>query len=182
VVHLKIWKKIWKKISPRNITLFKRWPKFRPKIKAKPLFPPEHASKYSALAPELEAVAQVVDPAFMEYDVKALRAQNSFWRQQVALIIVTALTTAFGAVQAAYAHQVWPGIVVAVLGVLSAAVAGLGEERAAQRAYLEQRVKAERLRSLAFAYLAESPPFTGEDRRSKLGSAVTDIREGREPA
>ena len=175
---------MFEKISPRKIALFKRWPRFRAEIDEKPLFPPAEADEYPALKHDLEAVAAVIDPWYMEYDATALDAQNSFWRQQVALIIVTALTAGFGAVQAAYSHQIWPGIVVAVLGVLSAAVAGLGEERAAQRTYLEQRVKAERLRALAFTFLAELPPFTGNDneRRSKLVSAVTAVREGREPA
>ena len=177
------WVKKWvKKISPRRIPLFARWPRLRSNVKPEPLFPVGHQTAYPALEPDLKTIAEVIDPAFTEFDVSAQRAQNSFWRQQVALIIVTALTTAFGSVQAAYGHQVWPGIVVAVLGVLGAAVAGLGEERAAQRVYLEQRVRAERLRSLAFAFLAELPPFAGDDRRAKLASAVTDIRDGREPA
>jgi hypothetical protein len=171
-----------KKISPRRIPLFKRWPSLRSKFKPEPLFGDDRKTGYPALRSELETIADVIDPAFQEFDVGARRAQNSFWRQQVALITVTALTTAFGSVQAAYRHQIWPGIVVAVLGVLAAAVAGLGEERAAQRTYLEQRVKAERLRALAFVFLAELPPFTGDDRRAKLASAVTDIRGGREPA
>jgi hypothetical protein len=76
---------------------------------------------------------------------------------------------------------VWPGIIVAVLGVLSAAVAGLGEERGAQRIYLDQRTKAERLRSMAFAYLAELPPFSGHDRQLQLVNAVADVAQGQEP-
>jgi Protein of unknown function (DUF4231) len=161
--------------------LFKRWPQARFKFKEPELIPKDRADKYPALAVDLGTVAAVIYPTFREYDIGALRAQNSFWRQQVALIIVTALTTGFAAVQAAYLHQIWPGIVVAVLGVLSAAVAGLGEERAAQRAYLEQRTRAQRLRALAFSYLAELPPFEGTDRRLRLVNAVTDIRAGREP-
>ena len=124
----------------------------------------------------------MIDPAYQEFDVNALRSQNSFWRQQVALIIVSALTAAFGSVQAAYDHRVSPGSSSPCLACSRPRVAGLGEERAAQRAYLEQRVKAERLRALAFGFLAELPPFTGDDRRSKLASAVTDIRGGHEPA
>ena len=63
-----------------------------------------------------------------------------------------------------------------------AAKAGLGEERTAQRTYLDQRIRAERLRALAFAYLAELPPFTGAEREARLIGAVADVREGREPA
>jgi hypothetical protein len=164
-----------------QIALFKRWPKVRPRFKKPELIPDCRADKYPALAPDLEAVATVVYPAFREYDLGALRAQNSFWRQQVALITVTALTAGFGAVQAAISHQIWPGIVVSVLGVLAAAVAGLGGELGTQRMYLEQRSKAERLRALAFTYLAELPPFGGADKRLKLVTAVTAIREGRDP-
>jgi len=165
-----------------RMALFSRRPRLRPKFPAPKLIPADRAERYPALAADLAAIAEVVGPAFSEHDHNALVAQNNYWRQQVTLIIVTGLTTAFGAVAAAYRHEVWPGVVVAVLGVLSAAVAGLGEERSAQRTFLDQRTRAERLRGLAFAYLAELPPFQGADRRAKLASAVTDIGEGRDPA
>jgi hypothetical protein len=165
-----------------RMALFSRWPRLRPKFPAPELIAADRAARYPALAADLATVAEVVGPAFSEHDLNALAAQNNYWRQQVTLIVVTALTTAFGAVEAAYRHQIWPGIVVGVLGVLSAAVAGLGEERSAQRTFLDQRSKAERLRGLAFAYLAELPPFAGADRRVKLANSVTDIGDGREPA
>lgn len=164
-----------------RIALFSRRPRLRLKLPEPVLIPADRIETYPALADDLAAVDEVIAPVFREFDLDSQRAQNSYWRQQVALIGVTALTTAFGSVQAAYSHQVWPGVVVAVLGVLSAAVAGLGEERAAQRTYLEQRAKAERLRSMAFAYLAEMPPFTDPDRRLKLAGAVADVAQGREP-
>jgi len=164
------------------IALFQEWPRLRTRLDKKPLIPQDRAGKYPLLELDLNAVETIIGPAFTEFDLKALRAQNSFRRQQVALICVTALTTAFGAVQAAFSHQLWPGVVVAVLGVLSAAVAGQGGERAAHRDYLEHRTRAERLRSAAFAYLAGLPPFGEDDREARLARAVTDIAEGREPA
>ena len=164
-----------------TIALFSRRPRLRLRLAEPVLIPADRGGKYPALANDLTTVDEVIAPVFREYDLGSQRAQNSYWRQQVSLIGVTALTTAFGSVQAAYSHQVWPGVVVAVLGVLSAAVAGLGEERAAQRVYLEQRTKAERLRSMAFAYLAELPPYTGPERRWKLASAVADVARGQEP-
>jgi|SRR5487761_1075838 hypothetical protein len=166
-----------------TIALFNRRPRLRLRLPEPVLVPADRVEAYPALAADLTTVDEVVAPAFREFDLNALRAQNSYWLQQAGLIGVTALTTAFGSVQAAYSHQVWPGVVVAVLGVLSAAVAGLGEERAAQRTYLEHRTKAERLRSMAFEYLAELPPFTGPDdeRRLKLASAVGDVAQGRDP-
>jgi len=166
-----------------TVALFKRWPRFWYKPSETPLIKVEHPENYTALRDDLATVDEVIGPRFREYDLSALRAQNTYWRQQVTLLCVSALTTGFGSVQAAYSHQVWPGVVVAVLGVLSAAVAGLGGERGAQLTYLDQRTKAERLRSMAFAYLAELPPFTGHqpDRQLKLVNAVADIAQGQEP-
>jgi hypothetical protein len=166
-----------------KVALFGRWPRLRLKLPDPELIPadPEHPDKYPALKDDLITIEKVLLPAFKEFDLSAQRAQNSHWRQQVILIGVTALTTAFGAVQAAFSHQVWPGVVVAVLGVLSAAVAGLGEERGAERTWFDQRTKAERLRAVAFSYLAELPPFTGDNRPVKLVRAVTDVAQGREP-
>ncbi len=165
----------------RNVALFKRWPRLRLKPIEPVLIPAEGIEQYTALTADLATINEVIGPRFQEYDLNAQRAQNNFWRQQVTLLCVSALTTAFGSVQAAYSHQVWPGVVVAVLGVLSAAVAGLGEERGAQRTYFDQRTKAERLRSMAFAYLAELPPFTGRDRQLTLVNAVADVTQGQEP-
>jgi hypothetical protein len=164
-----------------GIALFDQWPQARFKFKELELIPEDRADEYPALAVDLGTVAAVIYPVFRGYGIGAARAQNSFWRQQVTFIIVIALTIGFAAVQAAYLYRVWPGIVVAVLGVLSAAVAGLGEERAAQRAYLEERTKAERLRAMASWYLAELPPFESAGWRLKLVNAVTDISAGREP-
>jgi hypothetical protein len=164
-----------------TVALFKRWPRLRFKPFESPLIEAENIEEYTALTRDLATVNKVIGPRFKEYDLNAQRMQNSYWRQQVTLLCVSALTAAFGSVQAAYSHQVWPGIVVAVLGVLSAAVAGLGEERGAQRTYLDQRTKAERLRSMAFAYLAELPPFTGRERQLKLVNAVADVAQGQEP-
>lgn len=94
---------------------------------------------------------------------------------------VGALTSGFGAVQAALGHDAWPGIVVGVLGAFSAATAALAQERRAQRAYLDNRTKAERLRAAAFTYLAEPPPFSDTDRQAKLAQAVADVAQGKEP-
>jgi hypothetical protein len=163
------------------IALLLRRPRLRLRLAEPVLIPADRVTRYPALAADLTTIDEVVGPVFREFDLTALRAQNRYWAQQVVLIGVTALTTAFGSVQAAYSHQVWPGIVVAVLGVLSAAVAELGGERTAERTYLEQRNRAERLRSAAFAYLAELPPYTGPERRFELVRAVADVAAGREP-
>jgi hypothetical protein len=165
-----------------TIALFRDWPRLPLRLKEPVLIPEERANQYPLLKADLIAIDTMVRPAFREYDLAARRAQNSFRGQQVALICVTALTTAFGAVQAAFRHDLWPGIVVAVLGVLAAAIAGLGQERGTQRDYLDQRTRAERLRAAAFAYLGELSPYDNQDRKARLIAAVADVAQGREPA
>jgi len=146
------------------------------------LVPADRKDRYPALAEDLQVIEEIVTPAFAEYDLDAQREQTRYWLQQVFLIVVAALTTAFGTVQAAWTHQVWPGIVVGLLGSLSAVAAASAQERGAQQAYLDNRTKAERLRAAAFAYLAELPPFDSADRRSRLAQTVGSVARGEEPA
>jgi Protein of unknown function (DUF4231) len=161
--------------------IFRRWPRLRLKIIEPVLIPAGRSEQYPTLATDLGVLDEIIVPAFSGYDIDAQRAQNIYYRQQVILIGVGALTSGFGAVQAAFGHDAWPGIVVGVLGAFSAATAALAQERRAQRAYLDNRTKAERLRAAAFADLAELAPFSGADRRAKLAEAVADIAQGKEP-
>ena len=161
--------------------IFRRWPQLRLKVITPALIPAGRSEQYPALAADLAVIDEIIAPAFSSYDIDAQHAQNIYHRQQVILIGAGALTSGFGAVQAALGHDAWPGIVVGVLGAFSAATAALAQERRAQRAYLDDRTKAERLRAAAFAYLAELPPFSGTDRRAKLAQAVADVGQGKEP-
>lgn len=161
--------------------IFRRWPRLRLKVIAPVLIPADRAERYPALAADLAVIDEIIVPAFSGYDIDAQRAQNIYYRQQVILIGVGALTSGFGAVQAALGQMAWPGIVVGALGAFSAATAALAQERRAQRAYLDNRTKAERLRAAAFAYLAELQPFAETDRRVKLAQAVADVAQGKEP-
>lgn len=161
--------------------IFRRWPRLRLKVITPVLIPADRSERYPALAADLAVIEEIIVPAFSSYDIDAQRAQNIYHRQQVVLIGVGALTSGFGAVQAALGHDAWPGIVVGVLGAFAAGTAALAQERRAQRAYLDNRTKAERLRAAAFAYLAELQPFSGTDRRVKLAQAVADVAQGKEP-
>ncbi len=164
-----------------TLAIFRRWPRLRLKVITPVLIPAGRAEQYPTLATDLAVIDEVVVPAFSRYDIDAQRAQNTYRRQQVAIIGISALTSGFGAVQAALGHDAWPGIVVGVLGAFSAATAALAQERRAQLAYLDNRTKAERLRAAAFAYLAELTPFSGPDRRTRLAAAVANVAQGKEP-
>jgi Protein of unknown function (DUF4231) len=164
-----------------TLALFRRWPRLRLKIIAPELIPADRAERYPSLAADLAVIDEIVLPAFSSYDIDAQRAQNTYRRQQVILIGVSALTSGFGAVQAALGHDAWPGIVVGALGAFSAGTAALAQERRAQRTYLDNRTKAERLRAEAFAYLAELTSFSGPDRRTRLVRSVANVAQGKEP-
>jgi uncharacterized protein DUF4231 len=164
-----------------GIALFKRRPRLRLTPGKPELFPGGSGDSYPALKADLDAIGELVAPAFAGYDLAAQREQNIYWRQEVLVIVIGALTSAFGAVQAALGDQVWPGVVVTLLGGLSAAVVAMATQRGAQRAYLDNRTKAERLRAAAFAYLAELPPYTGAERRDNLVGTVTAVAQGQEP-
>lgn len=164
-----------------EIALFKRRPRLRPKLNKPQLFPGSSGDSYPALKADLDTVSEIVAPAFSRYDLAAQREQNTYWGQQVLVIVIGSLAAAFGAVQAALSSQVWPGVVVTLLGALSSVVAAMANERGAQRAYLDNRTKAERLRAAAFAYLAELPPYTGPERRQKLAGTIGEVAMGQEP-
>jgi hypothetical protein len=164
-----------------ELALFARRPRLRPKLIPPVLIPADRRERYPALAADLDVIDEVLVPAFAGYDLDAQRQQNSYWGQQVLLIVIGALTSSFAAVQAALGNQVWPGIVVGALGTASAVVAAGAQERGSLRSYLDNRTKAERLKAAAFAYLAELPPFAGTDREDQLAGAVAAVAQGQEP-
>ncbi len=164
------------------LAIFRRWPRLRLTVDDPVLIPSGRDKKYPALAADLAVIGEVLAPAFCDYDIDAQREQNTYRRQQVILIGASALTSGFGAVQAALGHDAWPGIVVGALGAFSAATASLAQERRAQAGYLDSRTKAERLKATAFAYLAEVPPFAGDSRKAALAQAVANVAQGKDPA
>jgi hypothetical protein len=119
--------------------------------------------------------------AFAELDLAALRGQNSYRRQQVLILLGSALLTGLGGLQAILPGQRWPGIVLALLGALVATSTRLTDERESKREYLEARLKAERLRALHFVYLSRTGAFAGPDRETALRRSVLAIRAGKEP-
>jgi hypothetical protein len=74
-------------------------------------------------------------------------------------------------------------VLLAVLGVVLAASTRFAKESESQVAYLNARVKAERLRALYFLYLSATDPYAGPDRDREiaLSRAVIAIKAGKEP-
>ena len=110
-------------------------------------------ARYPALRPRLDDLDAILRDAFLAYDGDALALQRTHRQFQLALIISAALTSAFGALQAAV-DAAWTGIAVALVGLFATAVGNRQRRRAPLKRYLTERAKAEELRSLYFRYLA----------------------------
>ena len=167
--------------------LLKRFPKLRASKESAPVIPVEARGGYPGrgafpqLARDFTVLDQEVVPAFTGYDKKALRDQNRYRRQQVLIILGSALVAGLGGLQAVFPHQRWPGIVLAVLGLALASTSGFAKERASLKGYLQARVRAERLRALHFEYLSKTGQYAGLDRDTALRHAVAAIEGGEEP-
>jgi hypothetical protein len=136
---------------------------------------------FPELAPDFAVLDKEVTPAFTEYDQTALRDQNRYRRQQVIIILGSALVTGLGGLQAVFPHQRLIGLLVGAFGIALGVTAGIARDRAALDGYLGARVKAERLRALHFRYLSETGRYAGDSRVKNLRRDVDLIQDGEEP-
>ncbi|GAA2581929.1 hypothetical protein GCM10010435_69360 [Winogradskya consettensis] len=163
------------------LSLLARFPKLRTPAEPYPVIPPDARERYPELADDLTELAAVVEPVFSAYDRQALKEQNAYRRQQVLVLLGSALVTTLGGIQALVPGQRWPGLVLALAGVLLATSSQWARERASIDEYLQARVRAERLRALHFRYLARVGPYAGPDRLVALRRAVIAVKAGKEP-
>ena len=171
------------------ISLLARFPKMSAPSVSWPVIPDEKRALYPELAPDFTKLDQEVTPVFTKYDLAALRGQNRYRRQQVLILLGTALVTGLGGLQAVFPALRWPGVLLAVLGAALAATTQFAKESESQTEYLDARVKAERPRELYFLYLSAKGPYAPSakspnaepDRDSAVGHAVIAIQEGKEP-
>jgi hypothetical protein len=159
-----------------------RFPRLRFPASSWPVIPQEDRTPYPSLAPDFQVLDRTVAPAFAEADLAALRHQHRYRRQQVIILLGSAALSGLGGLQALFADQRWPGLLLAVLGVLLAATGRAARELGDLKGYLDARVKAERLRGLHFLFLSRTGKYAGTDREANLQRAVVAIRFGKEPA
>jgi hypothetical protein len=146
-----------------------------------PVLPEDTATHYPALAEDVAVLDRVVGPAFTDSDTAALRYQNRYRRQQVGVILGAVLLSGLGGLQAALPDQRWPGIVLAVLGLALATVGQAAGELKTFERFLDERVKAERLRATYFRYLARTGRYNTPKRAEVLRRAVASVKAGEEP-
>ena len=136
----------------------------------------EQLSEYPALADDLVVWCEQLEPRFRRLDHQAQIMQNRFWRQHVALISGGLVATSLGAVQAAMGGGVVA--IAAVQSVLTGLLAGLTvliRSRRAQQGYLSARLRAERIKSEYFLFLARAGDYSAGDPLSRLRQQVDDI-------
>lgn len=162
-------------------SLFARFPSLRAPSSAGPVIPAALRAEYPTLADDFAMLDRLVAPAFRKSDTAALRHQNCYRRQQVTILLGSVVASGLGGLQAVFAEQRWPGLLLAVLGITLAMSSRATSELNAQTDYLTERVKAERLRALHFRFLSRTGPFEKADRAASLRRAVVAIESGREP-
>jgi uncharacterized protein DUF4231 len=132
--------------------------------------------EYASLADDLAVWSDHLKPRFRLLDHTAQILQNQFWRQNVALIVGGLVATSLGGIQAALGGGV-AGLAVAQ-ALLTGALAGLTvliRSRRAQQGYLTARLKAERIKSEFFIFLARAGDYAGPDPQAALLQQVDDI-------
>jgi hypothetical protein len=143
--------------------------------------PGDTASRYPALAEDIAVLDQVVGPVFAAADQAALQHQDRYRVQQIGIILGATLLSGLGGLQAALPDQRWPGILLAVLGLaLSALGQTAGELKTFER-FLDERIKAERLRAMYFRYLSRTGRYATAEHQAVLKRAVYSVKAGEEP-
>jgi hypothetical protein len=121
------------------------------------LLEPDIARRYPLLRQQIVDADRLIYPFFAECDTTAQIEQNRHRWFTVLAVGGGLLTTVFGALQAWLQTAPWPGVVVATLGAATSALITVARRQGSLLNYLTARVRAERLRSLYFEYLAGSP-------------------------
>jgi Protein of unknown function (DUF4231) len=158
-----------KRFRLRRPALLARLPKllWRPG-KDWPVVPKERAA-YGTLDADLAIWDRAFEGRFRDLDHRALRLQNRFWLLHLLLIFGSASASILGAVQASIGSgNVWLATFGAVLSGLLAGVAVLIRDRPAQRAYLNARLKAERIKSEYFLFLARVGDYAADPERLRI--------------
>lgn len=136
----------------------------------------QQLEKYPALAGDLEVWLKQVEPRFRKLDHRARILQNQFWRQHLALIIGGLVATSLGAIQAAMGGGVEAlAVAQAVLTGVLAGLTVLIRSRRAQHGYLTARLRAERIKSEFFLFLARVGNYATGDPATRLVQQVGDI-------
>jgi len=165
--------------SLRNVPLLRPLPRILWRAQpSEPFVPSKKLADYPALEPDIHVLDRELIPTFRKLDEESLRAQNTFRLGQLALILGGTAATALGAVQAALGG----GIVALALpeallaGLLAGTVVYI-RGRNAQGLYATNRLRAERLRSEYFLFLARAGRYAEQDDHVRFDLLRRQVRE-----
>ncbi len=150
--------------------LIRRFPRLRwtPPDALRQLVDLEDQKRYPALAKDFAFLSDNLLDAFRRCDNEALRLQNSFYLVNVLVLFGSVIATILGVVQAA---NIGAGFALGLAETVLAAVLGgsivVATAKSTQRGYYTNRLKAERLRSEYFRYLARHGPYADENSREQ---------------
>ena len=146
-----------------------------------PVVPAERAG-YGTLDADLELWDHELETRFRTLDHQAQRLQNRFLLLSLVLIFGSVAATILGAIQAAVGGgNVWLAVFGALLSGLLVGVAVLVRDRRSLRGYLNARLKAERMKSEYFLFLAGAGEYASEQDRARLLAdrvAEVEVAEG----
>jgi hypothetical protein len=139
------------------------------------------ARRYPALTDDLSVLDEVVGRTFAASERAAQLAQHRYRRQQVVILLGSALLTGLGGLQAILPGAWWLSLGLAVLAIVLTGVSRAAGELKTLECFLNERVKAERLRSMYFRYLSRTGRYRTDDREDVLRRAVLAVDRGEEP-
>jgi hypothetical protein len=141
-----------------------------------PVIPNAADDRYPLLAADLRLWREELEAPFRRLDHEAQLLEHQFWRQRTTLILGGLLATTLGAFQAARGggNEYVAAAQAVVTGLLTRVTALVSGRRAQQR-YLTARLKAERIKSEFFLYVARVGDYVGADPAQRLRDHVQDI-------
>lgn len=146
-----------------------------------PPIPDAAIDEFGVLGPDINALKEVLFEDFQRLDIAALKSQNGFRFAQLLLIVGGLVATLLGSIQAALPHSNWAGILEACVVAALGAVFSLSGQLNFKGDYLDQRLKAERLRAECFFYVARVGEYGALDAdasRQLLEKRVDLIKSG----
>jgi Protein of unknown function (DUF4231) len=171
------WKR-WRKRRKDKRALLVVWPRARFRPFVEPLLPPTAATDFPFLGPRIAVAEKLISSPFTECDRDAQIEQNR-WRGFTVLALAGGLaTTVFGAMQA-WLQSAWPGVIVVTAGAATTAVTTLAKRQGSYDQYRDQRLRAERLRSIYYEYLVATDADADRSKESKLQLDVALARYGK---
>lgn len=162
---------------PERPALLRRLPRLRGPKPSGPILDEDARAEFDEFAPDFSFLDEALVPEFSAYDNAALAAQNRFRLEQLTVIVGGAATTVLGSLHAALGDEWnWIAFVEAGLAFVLGVVVLLSQRAQSQRRYLDNRLRAERLRAEFFRFVARAGAYSDDaNRQQALRMRVAEV-------